>query len=360
MVHKKIIILIIIAIIILLFHNCTENVIEPKFKKLKCLGFKDKFALKLVLTNQYLYACAGSDGVWQRNIRQTNSDWKYLGLRDTSLGKFGNVGALDMDVLGKDILVAYNGSGPFIPADSTVSVWRSTDGGLNWFRSDNGIPESIPDPYEPNTLTSLQRSPNQPNIVIGLIDPAGYRSLDGGNNWTMIFGIRGVFSGRGYVRWHPFRQGEVWFFGTDALSHPYCFSMKEYGINIKVSIDFDSLGFPSDAAVYDIAFDAANPDIIYVATSKGIIKSFDGGYTWMTDIIHLPDNGLVNRLVNHPTLGGTIYMGGVRSIYSSTNSGENVNKIAGVEIGFIQSLTFDTRENQLFIGTTDGIYVLKL
>lgn len=340
--------------------GCKDSGTEPIAAQLEFLGFEDKFALRMVLSEPYLYVCAGSDGVWKMNIRQTDSDWKYLGLRDTSLGKYGNVGALDIDVLGEDILVAYNGSAPHIPADSTISVWRSTNGGQSWDRSDRGIPESIPDPYEQNTLTSLQRSPHQPNIVMGLIDPTTYRSLDGGNSWAMNSGVRGVFSGDGDVRWHPFKAGEVWFFGSAALFYPYCFGMQNYGIVAKASVNFDSLGFPPDGAVNDIAFDAGNPDIIYAATSQGIIKSYDGGYTWRTGMIRLPDNGFVTRLANHPIVGGTIYMGGGKSIYRSTNAGKNVNKIGEVESGFIQSLAFDNQGNQLFIGTTEGIYALIL
>lgn len=335
--------------------KCNPTTATPEI-----LGFEDKFALRMVLAEPYLYVCAGSDGVWKRDIRSM-SEWQYLGLRDTSLGKYGNVGALDIDVLDNDILVAYNGAAPHVLADSTISVWRSTNGGENWIRSDNGIPESIIDPFEPNVLTSLQRSPHQPNIVIGCIESTSYRSTNSGSYWTLLTGVRGVVLNNGYVRWHPFSPGEVWFFGEAGLFYPYCFSLQNYGIDSKTRINFDSLGFPSDGAVYDVAFDAGNPDIVYAATSRGVIKTTDGGYTWHNNAIRLPDNGFVFQMAHHPSIGGVLYLAGGKRIYFTCYGGIIVHLVAEVERGFITSLVLDTPGSQLFVGTTEGgIYALKI
>ena len=350
----------------ILWISCDDIGTEPNLSEIQLLGFEDKFALRMVIEDPYLYVCAGSDGVWRRNIREISA-WEYLGLRDTTLGKYSNVGALDIDVLGQDILVAYNGSTSKIPQplppSKIVSIWRSTNIGVPWVRSDIGIPESINDSLEYNTITSLQRSPHQAEITIAYIDPTSYRSTDGGYTWTMIFGIRGVIPGFGSVRWHQFRYGEVWFFGESALFAPYCFARSDYGAVPKVSVNFNSLGFPSDAAATDIAFDAGNPDVVHVATSYGIISTSDGGYTWQKNLIRPPDNGFIKRMVNHPSISGLIYMAGGKRIYrTQAKCGVfTVNLIGEVENGFITSLSYDLQLNHLFIGTTEGgIYVLKL
>jgi hypothetical protein len=348
-------------ILFLSFASCDVN--NPNILKTECesLGFEDKFAIRMVLSEPYLYVCAGSDGVWKRNIRQLSNQWEYLGLRDTSLGKYGNVGALDIDVLEEDILVAYNGSKSNVPPSSIVSIWRSTNAGVTWFRSDSGIPETINDSLEHNILTSLQRSPHQSNIIIGWIDPTSYRSTNDGSNWIMLFGQRGVISGKGYVRWNPFQPGEVWFFGEAGLFYPYCGALQDYGNKEKTGVNFDSLGFPSDGAVYDIAFDAGNPNIIYAATSQGIIKTTDGGYIWKNNIVKLPNDDFVFRIAHHPTIGGTLYLAGGKQIYAAFNAGIFIQKIGEIERGFITSLVLDSKGNQLFVGTTEGgIYTLKV
>jgi len=355
-----VILLIATNIIFTFLLSCKDNISEPKVMQIKTLGFEDKFALRMVLSEPYLYVCAGSDGVWKRNIRLAENSWQYLGLRDTSLGKYTNVGTLDIDVLDDDILVAYNGSTPHIEPDSSVSVWRSTNGGKNWFRSDSGIPETIEDPYEYNIFTSLQRSPHQPNIVIGGTDVYNYRSTDGGSNWSMLSGQRGIVVGKGYIRWHPFQPGEIWYFGETALFAPYCGAGQDYGLKGKVSLPWDSLGCTYDGAVYDVAFDVDNPGIVYAASSCGLLKTTDGGYTWRKNALQLPDNGFIFRIVHHPTTGGTLYLAGGRQIYATFNGGLNVQKIGEIEKGFITSLVWDSIGNQLFIGTTEGgIYTLK-
>ncbi len=76
--------------------------VTPEF-----IGMDDKLVTKLVYQKPYLYAGAASNGVWRRDLDKM-TDWEYLGLADTSLGNYSNVGVLDLDIRGEDILVAYN------------------------------------------------------------------------------------------------------------------------------------------------------------------------------------------------------------------------------------------------------------
>jgi len=338
--------------------NCKNNSIEPLTNEIKLLGFEDKFALRMVLAEPYLYVCAGSGGVWRSDIRKPITEWNYLGLADTSLGNYTNVGALDIDVIEEDILVAYNGSA-HLP-DSSVSVWRSINAGKNWFRSDKGVYETLDYDYDLNIFTFIRRSPHKPNIVIGGIDVASYRSTDGGSNWNLLSGRRNAIIGNGNVRWHPFQPGEVWFFGETALFAPYCGAGQDYGLKGKTGLPWDSLGCTYDGAVYDVAFDAVDPKIIYIASTCGILKSNDGGYTWKRNVVHLPDNGFIFRMIHHPSVGGVLYFAGGQQIYVTFNGGLNVQKIGEIEKGFITSLVWDSIRSQLFIGTTEGgIYTLK-
>lgn len=348
-----------IAVLYLFILRCADDIIYPMETELEFLGFTENFALRMAILDPYLFVCAGSNGIWRKNIRVL-SEWEYLGLEDSSLGKYTNVGALDIDISNNEIFVAYNGANPNVLPANIVSIWRSTNDGANWQRADMGIPETINDSLEYNILTSLQRSPHNSEIIIAWIDPTSYRSTDGGNTWKILFGQRGFIPGNGLVRWHPLRSGEVWFIGQSALFAPYCFAKSDYGTRSKVGIDFNSLGFSSDANVYDITFSVTNPEIVHITTSESIISTNDGGYTWRKNLIKLPDNEFGFRMVAHPKIEGLFYIGGGKNIYKVTGGGAKVEFIEKIEKGFITSLIYDSQGDQLFIGTTEGgIYVLR-
>lgn len=360
MIYKKVLLVIVTLLILSTIKSCKYSGTGPTIYNWEFLGFEDKFALRLVLAETYLYVCAGSDGLWRRNIQNSVADWQYLGLADTSLGRYANVGVLDVDVKEQDILVAYNGSAPHVVAESTVGIWRSIDAGRHWFRSDNGIPETIDFSLEHNIITSLQRSPHLQNIVISVISPAVYQSTDDGNNWRLIWGMRGVISGLERVVWHPFQAGEVWFFGETALFAPILCAVQNYGLKPKAGVNFDTLGFPSGGSVNDIAFDAGNPNIVYAVTSYGAIKTTDGGFTWQTGAVRIPDNGYAFCMAQHPTIPNRLFLAGGKHIYISSDGGENVKVLGKLSDCFIQSLALDVGGNKLFIGTTKGVYSLKL
>ncbi len=340
--------------------GCRDNSTNPISASWQSLGFGGRSALRLNVVEPYLYVCAGSEGLWRRRIREENSSWEYLGLRDTSLGMYANVGVLEADVLGDDILVAYNGTQSQVVPESTVAIWQSTNGGKEWKRSDGGIPETINFALEGNLITDLQRAPDNPSIVLGTMEAATYKSVDGGCSWQLLFGRRGVIAGDGHLRWNPGRSGEVWFFGTTGLYAPFLFSMSNYGTDAKTSVHFDSLGYPHDGTVYDISFDAGNSNEIYAATSYGLLKTTDGGDTWLIGAIKLPDAGYVFRIASHRTKAGVAYFAGGRVVYSTYDGGKLVRVLGRLEKGFIQSLELDQRENQLFVGTDMGVYRTQL
>lgn len=361
MTYKKVFLVTATFLILLTIKSCKYSGTGPTIDNWEFLGFDDKFALRLVLSEPYLYVCAGSDGVWRKNIRQSGIEWECIGLRDTTLGRYTNVGAVDMDVLGEDVLVASNGSIQHVPPESTVSIWRTTNGGTNWFRSDSGIPETITNPYECNVINSLQLSPHRIGFGLAVIGPAIYQSTNNAQSWQLIQGRRDVAANSDMVRWNPFRVGEAWFFGETSVFAPYLRAALDYGITKKISVNFNSLGFPSDASVHYIGFDAGNPNIVYVATSYGVIKTTDGGYTWQTNAIRLPDDGFVFRMTHHPSIGGLLYLGGGRRVYVTRDGGTNVQLIGEIDRDFITSLALDIQGNRLFVGTTEGgIYALKL
>ena len=74
---------------------CKKNSTSTKNKIWKAIGFEDKLAIRLVLSEPYLYICAGSNGLWRLNIRDSGN-YQCLGLIDTSLGNYYNRGVQDV------------------------------------------------------------------------------------------------------------------------------------------------------------------------------------------------------------------------------------------------------------------------
>ncbi|OQY25938.1 MAG: hypothetical protein B6244_14555 [Candidatus Cloacimonetes bacterium 4572_55] len=321
------------------------------------IGFEDKLAVAMDLEDPYLYVAAGSAGIWRRDIRSL-TDWEYLGLADSILGHYLKVGATDLDVFGQDILVAFVKNNLGVDPDSTIGIWRSTTAGSNWFRSDSGIPETIEDGF--SIIEGIGRSPHNPAIVFSCLEGNIYKSTNGGNNWSMIRGEQGILLGQGYLEWHPYREGEAWFFGDDALFAAYLFSRRNYGDQHGGSVPwFEDIGFPSDSAVYDVGFDSGDPDIIYALTSMGLIKATDGGYDWQVGGFEFPDGAAYNVL-GDPLHPGITYFCGSNRLYYSNNGARDIYTLTEIDTGYVMTMLFDKSQREVIIGTTAGIYLVKI
>jgi hypothetical protein len=335
--------------------GCSDTGTEPFTSAVpEFLGLESKLVTKLVYDKPYLYAGTAANGLWRRDLdRMTN--WEYLGLADTSLGNWSNVGVVDLDIRGDDILVSYNSAVAGVDPKTAIGIWRSTDGGRVWFRSDSGIPETITDPGEFNAISACRRSPNQPDIAIARYAAATYRSTDAGYHWNLISGRRGIIGGDDHMRWHPFQPGEYWAWGSSSVFQPYLGAAKDYGLSGKVGVDFFKLGFPSDQIVSDVAFDSGDPNVIHVATSRGLMTSRDGGYNWVVGKAAVPNSGYVGFLVEHRSISGVLFLSGYTSIYYSIDHGETMHVLADMP-RVVESIAIDEDGKRLLIGSAKGVY----
>jgi len=342
--------------IVLATSGCEDIGTEPGGPEgLRLLGLKGMQVVSLRYDAPYLYSCTAQNGVWRWDGRAMHT-WQYLGLGDSSLGHYSDVGALDIDVLGDTLLVAYNGYGanPSRSGQTLVAIWRSTDRGQSWHAGDRGIPETLI-PLEGNVITSVRRSPHVPGVVIGAFGTTLYRSTDGGNWWQLIYGRRGVFLNEGIVRWNSHRPGEVWDAGMTSIFSPFTLCMSQYGSSFKLSVDYNALGFGTDGTVADIAFDANDADRIYAATSYGPISSTDGGYHWEARKMILPDSGSVSALLSHPSLPLALFLAGTSAYYSS-DGGATIRVIGQIPDQYIFCIQFDPSSSRLFLGSSSGVY----
>jgi len=152
-------------------------------------------------------------------------------------------------------------------------VKKSIDGGLTWMDKSNGWPAN-------NAVMGIVVDPNDPNIVYAFNTTDLYKSIDGGDNWTLIKNNTSILSvscfnyGHACLSIDPsdtstlyliegIAQGPLFFKSTDGGS-------TWTAINTKQNIT------EMDVVVVDPTYNA----VVYLGTENGAFISKDGGQSW--------------------------------------------------------------------------------
>jgi photosystem II stability/assembly factor-like uncharacterized protein len=218
-------------------------------------------------------------------------------------------------------------------------LFRSTNGGQNWQRVDDGAGN----PFTTNgTITALEFAPSDPSILyLGTSTGALYRAVSGGaaaGNWTRIDTVGtsadALFPNAQIqaVRVNPIDEDDVWVvFGGAGVTYTgrpnmilnplgisHLFRSTDAGANwVDASGRFPALNLPdvptSAAAISDV-----DSDIAYAGTDVGVFRTTDGGVTWTGFQDGLPRSPIVELRYNRrfdrlfaATMGRGVY---VRSV----------------------------------------------
>ncbi len=214
-------------------------------------------------------------------------------------------------------------------------IQRSDDGGRTWAPVGNtftydGVPgthqwyDGTPHPWEFKRVWHLEPSLTDPDAVYaGVEDAALFRSLDGGQTWQELPGLRGHGSG---ARWTP---------GAGGLG------------------------------LHTIILDPGDPGRIYIAISAaGAFRTEDGGTTWRpinrglrSDYIPDPDAEVghcVHRIAMHPSRPAVLFMQKHWDVMRSDDAGESWREVSGnlpTDFGF----TIDVHAHE-----PDTVYVVPI
>jgi photosystem II stability/assembly factor-like uncharacterized protein len=189
-------------------------------------------------------------------------------------------------------------------------IQRSDDGGVTWNPVGNrfeydGVPgthlwyDGTPHPWEFARVWHLEPSPTDPDTVYaGVEDAALFRSIDGGQTWQELRGLRTHESASS---WQPGAGG---------------------------------------MCLHTIILDPGDPRRIVVAiSSAGAFRSDDGGTTWRPINRGLKSEGLpdpdaevghcVHRLAMHPSRPRTLFMQKHWDVMRSDDGGESWQEVSG-------------------------------
>lgn len=253
-----------------------------------------------------------------------------------------------------------------IYAGSGAGVFKSTDGGASWSRSDGGLTGSVElvvvDPVNTDTVYAGTRA-------------GVFKSINGGASWSAanigltplpVVALAIDTSGSGTLYAACFEEDDGPFFEFNLLKST------NGGASWIKSTGLFGYG---DAIVTD----PGHPNLIYAGTQCGqkrdcsgrqsgeVIKSTDGGASWRGSDTRLVGLSVVHALVIDPGNPKTIYAGGDHcnvdcgssaSVFKSTDRGASwTSSVSGLPTGNVLALAIaPASPNFIYAGTDSGVY----
>ncbi|MGI9000509.1 MAG: WD40/YVTN/BNR-like repeat-containing protein [Pseudonocardia sp.] len=184
-------------------------------------------------------------------------------------------------------------------------IQRSDDGGTTWEPVGNqftydGVPgthqwyDGTPHPWEFARVWHLEPSLTDPDTVYaGVEDAALFRSVDGGQSWQELSGLRGHDTGSSWqpgaggmclhtILQHPSDPGRMFV----AISAAGTFRTDDTGKTWRpVNHGLQSDGIPDPNAevghcVHNLAMHPARPDVLFMQKHWDVMRSDDAGESW--------------------------------------------------------------------------------
>lgn len=280
-----------------------------------------------------MYAFGLDQGVW----KTTNSGASWTQMN----GGLTNIQVQAMALCKNSSSILYAGTAP----GANDGVYKSTDGGTSWTRIVNGIAE----PVGTLGMQAFLVHPTNPNIVYcglfnALANPTNglYKTTDGGANWFPITNGIGTIKSFLSLAMSPADPNTIYAgtsFDPGTSTGPSAiYKSTDAGANWVLS----STGLPTDPTeinpIRTLNVSAANPNVViaglFVNTATllgGFYKSTDAGATWVQKNNGLPiiQSRLLRSAAIRPGFDNQFYLGLDYSggtdigVWATTDGGDN-------------------------------------
>jgi photosystem II stability/assembly factor-like uncharacterized protein len=309
--------------------------------------------VRLVRSADDLLVCAARGGLWKTRLHYWS--WEYLGLADTSLEEYWDLGVQDVAAAaGNPEMLLVN----FRPDTFTGhGNYRSTDGGDTWTPADSGLAFN-PAPGV-TAFARFQRFLRYPGVIYGISDWV-YRSTSFGAAWEFFTTI-GSLPGEIYsVQVSPMNPGFVLAGGENSFFGP-TFS---YSVDSGRTWTYIELAgtVPVDNAVYSIAVEPANDSVVYLGMWGAVIRSADRGTTWRVPLVTDRRGRPFRALLSDTTLSGDLWAAAGNTLMHTTDGGEVWDTSAAPYAGSaeILDMAIDYPSSTLILATADGVWIRRI
>jgi hypothetical protein len=307
----------------------TTGRLEPfglEGKRVTALGISPQLAP----SHQYLYATTEEDGVYRRPLLHPDSTWRSLGLE----GK--RIMALDIQVWG---------AGPAIFQTPIVGGWPDYSNGdstriyrfenNNWMPADSGIART----FSVISLASFASGGHEPpGFAFASLGNNNfhfvYRSHTRSRSWEAVFGSE-VLDGPLIIALAVNQNGlhkEVWIGGYDGLFlQPWIAKSVTMGSTWQYVFTSRDLGLENGCHAF--AFHPIDPGIVYAGMDGTVIKTIDGGKSWMrtglsdTLLVSFPGLAVDPFKLEHIYAGGRLRLGNSWVLWESIDAGMTWQKV---------------------------------
>lgn len=266
-------------------------------------------------------------------------------------------GVLSLDVYEGELFAGLR-SAISIDSNQRVGVWRMGPNSSEWVPGDSGIRVQE---WASSAVLDIVRSPANPQLMV--TGPGSiYQSSNGGKSWELRYpNNRSGFAPFLRFVWHSVNQHVVWGLGVSNRMGGLIHHSVDGGVTWEIISRLPADAFSS--GYYSMAFDAADPNIVYLGTSGAVMKSTNGGQDWVSGSMALLFRNSLGRsfqeLVSHPRRGGVLFAAADTNVYLSEDAGETVYELPSPTNKRIYSMIYDAENDWLLVASYEGIFRLR-